>query len=285
MANSIWVEKTLKLVPTYKKKVEMQYNALVKRIPMNETGLKHINGWVDKTTKGLIKEILKELTPDTILVIVNAIYFKGTWKHVFKAENTVPFDFTLSAEPDDIVEVQMMKQTLRTQYAETKLNQLVVLPFNENNIKFVACLPKDHLNFDPLSTFKATNLQKALKGGSKKVCLSMPKFKLERSFDVKSLLEALGLTKIFDGSSLGDFKGIVEGGNAVVSEVIQKSIIELDEKGAKAAAVTAMVLKRGGAGPFHEEIVNLTLNRPFAFFLVDATSNLILFAGVYRGPN
>ena len=284
MANSIWVNKALKLVTRYKNRVQEQHNALVKNIPINNDGLAQINEWVSKTTKGLIDSILDELTSDTVMVIINAIYFKGTWKTVFKASNTDPRDFHLSAEEGDTVEVQMMNQTLKTKYAETKLNRLVVLPFNEDNIQFVACIPKDETNFDPLSTFKATNIQKALKANvSKKVCLSMPKFKFERSFDVKTLLQKLGLSNIFSTDENDDFKGIVQGGDAYVSDVIQKSIIELDEKGAKAAAVTAMVLKTKSA-PRPDEIIYLNLNRPFAFFLVDGHSKLILFAGVYRGP-
>ena len=285
MANSIWVNKNLELVAAYKKKVQDHHNALVKSIEMNSAGKAEINEWVSNSTNGLIRRISGSIGPATLLVIINAIYFKGTWKSIFKSYLTSQRDFHLSQIAGHKVQVPTMVQTFKAQYTETEINRLVVLPFEEDNIHFVASIPKDTTNFDPLTAFKATDIPQALEGTKKKVNLTMPKFKIERTFDVKDLVQKLGLSKIFGFGNSEDFRGIIQDGEVVVSAITQKAVIELDEHGAKAAAVTEMMLLGSCYNPNPEPIIEMTLNRPFAFFLVDKKSKLILFSGVYRGTN
>ena len=283
MANSLWLAEGLDLVEAYAERVSTIHNAKIDSIPMNDTGKAKINNWVKERTDGLIKKFLEKLEADTLLVIINAIFFKGTWKETFDVSLSRTMDFHASEGSDGAINLMFMKKEFKTRYLETKGNQLVCLPFNEDGIVFVASMPRKGNIYDPLSTLRVSEVQDAPSAPLTLVELEMPKFKFEKKYDIKAVLKAMGVQEIFTQNGNDDFSGIFGDGDASVSEVIQKAVIELDEKGAKAASATAVMVAKSRKVKKPKK-VKLTLDRPFGFFLMDEASRVILFAGVYRGP-
>ncbi|XP_003744266.1 putative serpin-Z12 [Galendromus occidentalis] len=251
-----------------------------------------INSWVAEKTNNMIKTLLpaNSLTPDTIMVLLNAVYFKGTWVQEFQP---VPgkLDFTL--KDGTIVKKDFMTKTSKKfHYSETDKLRLVKIPYNEAKCYMIVALPIDgtkHID-DVLQQMSPADMATAIKnlesGGGLPVDLTMPKFKIEYSFEtVKSHMQQLGVDKIFK-AGVGDFSNMFSNSEDLashVSTIFHRAVVEVDERGTKAAAATAIVMnKRMSLGRLPPENIVVVLNRPFHFQILCADS--VAFAGICRGP-
>ncbi|XP_060605508.1 leukocyte elastase inhibitor-like [Ruditapes philippinarum] len=237
-----------------------------------------INEWVEKETNNKIKEILPEgsLTPLTSLVIVNAIYFKANWEIPFEPRCTEIKTFiTLNS---DKVKVKMMRakkmedidfyrsrslncKVLKLKYENTHIAMLVVLP-NETD-----GLPKLESEMD-LKTLK----ELISKLSTKDVEVSLPKFKMETTTQLKPLLSKLGMVDIFD-EELADLSGT--GKDLYVSEVYHKTFIDVNEEGTEAGAATAAVEVSRSL----DEMASFKADHPFMFIIWHDDLNIPLFIG------
>ncbi|XP_046967460.1 antichymotrypsin-2-like isoform X3 [Vanessa cardui] len=242
-----------------------------------------INKWVEKQTNEKIKELLSadSLGEDTRLVLLNAIYFKGTWKKQFDPANTI--DQPFHVDDKTTVDVPMMYKEDDYFYGESsELNaQLLQIPYVGDEASMLIILPNDITGLDSVMTKLAGGfdlLAEMDKMFKTKVQVTIPKFKIETEIDLATLLPKLGIKAIFDCQNSGITKVLNKPEQLYVSKAVQKAFIEVNEEGAEAAAATGMVMMLRCARPPAPRFV---ADRPFVFALLQARTQL--FTGAYRG--
>ncbi|CAH0722510.1 unnamed protein product, partial [Brenthis ino] len=243
---------------------------------------KLINDWVEGKTNGKIKDLISKdsLDDDTRLVLLNAIYFKGTWKKKFQPEHTTDQPFYIDEE--NTVDVPMMYKEDDYVYGESQaLNaQLLQIPYVGDEASMLIVLPNEITGLDAILQKLASghNLLSELdKMHKTKVQVTIPKFKIETEIDLMEVLPKLGISAIFDSNNSGVTKVLNTDENLYVSKAVQKAFIEVNEEGAEAAAATGMVMMLRCA----RHTPAFRADRPFLYALLHGTTEL--FVGVYRG--
>jgi len=246
-----------------------------------------INQWVSVKTNEKIQDLIPPgvFSGLTKMVLVNAIYFMGEWKEKFKPYNTKPGTFY--APKRKIVQVQMMNMTECLPYKQHKEFQILGMPYMGDDLSMFVILPKQQFGLAELvKRLNGKKLLEAISGTAKNwTTVTMPKFKLEETANLLPILAKLGASDMFDDQK-ADFSNINgkrifdDNDGLVVSGIIHKAVIEVDEEGTVAAAATAMILRGGGYPP-----PKFTADHPFLFTIVDMRSMSVLFLGRYNGPN
>ena len=258
VANSIWFDSSVTPTKTYLDTVRRDFDAESQTLELSAlSSLDVINGWVRTKTHDLIKSILDEpLGKDAAAVLLNALYFKGDWAVPFEPEYTRDQVFHGRSGTDRNVPFMHDTRDNMT-YIDTKTCQGVALPYKGGGWWMLALLPKDGGTAESLA---AEDFGALLKGaGGAYVSLALPKFTVEASYDLTQPLQKLGLTAAFTN---GDFSpmGTCTNGPIVLSKVLQKTYLRVDEKGTEAAAVTAVI---GKAGASMVKPVKMVFDRPF----------------------
>ena len=257
----------------FKSAVETYYDALVESMSFSDEQavIKYVNDWCEKHTYGRIKDVLKEVNPAAIMYIMNAIFFHADWTTSFdkaatRDENFRNLDGTTA-------KVGMMHQTLETRYGENDFGQAVSLPYGNGKYILTLYLPEKS---DALATLPDTKqLPQAYE--TCRVILSLPRFNTESTVEMKDLLADMGIP-------VGPYTELVNDDSAVISRVIHKANITVNETGTEAAAVTVIEMKLTSAGPDPEtRTVTFTADHPFLYTISETTSGVILFTGLYNG--
>ena len=254
-----------------------------------ESVAQKINRFVQNKTNNLIQKLFEpeDFDENTRLVLLNAIYFKGSWKYqfdktetrqsVFHVDETRQTNFSamqISADVKTIHHFGLKAKVLELPYQNEKTSMVVILPDSDVSIQEVESRLE---NFD-LKTF-FFNLSSAIP--TEAVSIVLPKFETEFNVEeMKEMLINLGVASIFDPST-ANFSKISNDPNLFVSQISHKAIVKVNEEGSEAAAVT-------GAGiglKSYDELKYFTVNRPFLFFIVDVDNKLPLFAGRIVDPN
>ena len=247
-----------------------------------------INAWVTARTEGRIRNLLHQtlLSPETRLVLANAVYFKAPWLHQFDEHGTrsLPF-FPRGGER---IKVPTMTQKEHFAYcADESLGvRAVDLPYREG-ISMLVILP-DPERFDEVGTALSTGFLKRVVSGMKNesLHLRLPKLELGFSSALATLLQELGMHAAFD-PTVSDFSGVTPAREGlVISEVIHKAWVKVDEEGTEAAAATAVVLIAGAASPGKPPPpIPFFVDRPFYFFIRDQWTGSVLFQGRVVDPS
>ena len=265
--------------PEYKNLLKQSYDAEIFRGDVDA-----INNWVNKQTEGKIEKILKQLDPNSVCVILNAIYFKGQWANQFKKEHTRKSPFKVSATKQ--VDVPLMYQKGKFQLTRQKDFQIISLPYAGGQFSMFVLLPHQ---IDGLATIKkqltSENINQwvsALDRVRKQtVMLSLPQFKCETEYDLGSSLKNLGIKDAFLDSK-ADFQGMGwPKGKLWISQVKHKAFIDVNEEGTEAAAATAVEMATRGMPRYPV----FRADHPFLFFIRDHQSGSILFMGRMNDPS
>ncbi|KAB1256283.1 Serpin B11 [Camelus dromedarius] len=246
---------------------------------------KAINAWVENKTNGKVTNLFGKGTidPSCVMVLVNAIYFKGQWRNKFQERETMKTPFQLSQGKS--VTVEMMYQTGMFKLAFIKKPQMQVLelPYVNNTLSMIILLPvgtadlqqvEEQLNAKTFSEWTSpSNLVE------QEVEVHLPRFKLDVKYELNSLLKSLGMTDIFSQVK-ADLSGISPTEGLFVTKVIHKSYVDVNEEGTEAAAATGVVVvvKRL---PIRAQFM---ANHPFLFFIRHIQTNTILFCGKLASP-
>ncbi|NXG74253.1 A1AT protein, partial [Baryphthengus martii] len=282
MGNALFVDDRLKLLQKFLDDVTNFYHSEV--IPSNFQNspevIKEINKYIETKTYGKIVDLLKSLDADTVMVLVNYIFFKGYWERPFNNLSTRDDDFFLDGK--NSVKVKMMHQSkVFNIHRDEKLSYWVVeIPY-KGNASAIFVLPdegKMKQVEDSLEKQTVSNWIESFK--KRKIYLDLPKFSISGSYDVKSLFEKMGVTEVFTDKA--DLSGVAENTLLKVSKAIHKATVDVSENGTEAAAVTVM------------EIVPLSLpipppprirfNRPFLMLIFEKNFRSILFMGKIMNP-
>ncbi|MCX5782276.1 MAG: serpin family protein [Elusimicrobia bacterium] len=286
IANGIWAQRDFRFNVNFLYLVSQDYGSELAlsdfrkpEIPRSE-----INEWVDKKTKSKIKEMIPEgvLSDQTKMVLINAIYFKGSWDKKFIKNSTKIDKFWISTST--CVDVKMMYQKNNFSYQEKEDVQVIELPYSGNDLSMIILLPKEIDGIEKIE--KDLTLEKLYRFTQglwdQEVKVFFPKFKFSSDVDLKKLLEKMGVTYAF--SSLADFSLMTDDKDLFISDAIHKAFVEVDEEGTEAGASTAVVVNLTSAR-IEKKIPEFRADRPFLFFIKDNESGSILFLGKFMNPS
>ncbi len=282
-ANSLWPRIDFNLLEEYQDTIENYYGGKV--LPLDyakepEKSRKTINNWIEDETENKIKDLIPKglLNSGTVLVLTNAIYFKGTWIMQFDKKDTREETFTTGSK--EIVQVSMMRLTgddANFNYTETENLQLLELPYEGGDLSMLILLPKNDLSAleTSLTVEKIDELRKDMR--RTRVDIYIPKFKFETKYFMEDTLADMGMPNAFSGGA--DFSGINGAGGIWIDKVIHQAFVEVNEEGTEAAAATAVIMKE--SAPMHKIF---RADRPFIFLIQQKDSGNILFMGRVSDP-
>ncbi|XP_067134491.1 intracellular coagulation inhibitor 2-like [Centruroides vittatus] len=278
LANALVYQQSFHVSPQFKEILQIYYGALVKELDFEgsaEKSLEEINQWVEENTNRKIPKLLDELPPDLIMMLLNAVYFKGIWQKKFDPELTQDATFYNDGVNEVTVSMMNIKDHFPYVWYPQKRLSAVELPYKGEDISMLIILPLRHDQLDEieknLDEEGLKDIISRLKILPTKIDVSIPKFNLEDCRKLKSNLTYLGLDNIFNRNA--DFTGINNDNDLLVSEILHKATIEVNEEGSEIAAVSGIELVPESA------IGIVYANHPFLFFIRDLRTNMILFAG------
>jgi len=218
-----------------------------------------VNEWCSKKTHGKINEILDELSPTTVMLLLNAVYFRGEWTYPFNPKSTVGGVFYNYGKEETKVEI--MSQTHEFNYYQDSKIQVVELPYKNDSMSAIIILPNKDVDINNYINYYNVNDEfiNKIKDGmvSTYVKLSLPKFEVEFYGKLKEILKRLGMVTPFGSGA--DFSGINGSGGLYIDDVIHKTYLKVDEIGSEAAGVTIVDMRKG----IPSKVIGMEVNRPF----------------------
>ncbi len=275
LANALFVKEGYPLLEKYRRAMTEQYGSEVHGIDLAnpDEALAEVNGWASEHTAGRIPTIFDKLSPDTRLVIANAVYLKADW--------TVPFDSAGEGEfavEGKAVDVPRMSRESEVGYAKGPGWQAVELPYFGDRLVMRVIVPTGSKS--PADLMTPAVLAAAAKTKPTVADVTLPKWDFGTKFDLTRLLQQLGVEDAFDGRA--DFSGIATVEHLEIDQAVHKANITVDELGTVASAVTAVSIKATSArlpAP-----LQFTVDRPFVFEIVDTKTGAPLFLGHVADP-
>lgn len=265
------------LDPAYREAVARDYAAEIFRGDVDA-----INRWVGDRTRGMIPRLVDQLPAETAAVILNAIYFKGTWAKAFAPEMTSTRDFRLVS--GDVRKVPLMRQEARLPYAEVGEFRRLTLAYQGGNLAMDLLLPapgKTLAQAEAGLTAESFAALAAAPAREVQADVVLPRFRLATDYQLKAAFAKLGLASPFSRTS-ADFTGMGGAkGDLWIDEVIHKAVVEVDEVGTKAAAVTGIVMRTTAFRP-DDEPVAFHCDQPFLFVIRSGPT--VLFLGRVSDP-
>ena len=282
-ANSIWLRSSddLSVSEDYLAACKDSFDAQAFSAPFDPTTAEDINSWVSSKTDGMIDQLVDRIAADDQLFLINALAFDDVWQEPYE-ESDVQGD-TFATEKGDEQSVRMM-HSHETAYLENSLAEGFLKPYKNYNFAFVALLPKQGVQLaDLVASLDGTSLLDMITNPVPNIEVSagLPKFSLDYQTTLNDQLVAMGVRDAFD-ANLANFSRMatLKDGNLAISAVLQKTFIDVNEAGTKAAAVTAIGEAGSTAMPDEPEVREVILDRPFVYFIIDNMTLTPLFAGV-----
>jgi len=281
IANSIWYRNGFTFEQDFLDVNKNYFDAEVSGLDFSNPQSKNIiNSWVENNTNGKIKQIVDNIDPLTVMFLINAIYFKGTWTYEFDKNKTQDSFFNLSDGSQ--VQCKMMAQAGEFSYFVNDEFQAVDLPYGDELFSMTIILPQADKDIDALvETLNADNWNTWLNNFSNSEGeLYFPRFKLEYEIKLNDVLKSLGMEVAFN-PSLADFTRMYKDGGIYIDKVKHKSFVEVNEEGTEAAAATVVEMKLTSVGSGF----TLRIDRPFIFAIRENHSGTILFIGKIVNPS
>merc|ERR1712123_13547 len=278
LANVIFADDTTDVKDSYEQILNKSFLTSTQRLNFSdvEESAETINDWVAKKTNDLITDLVSpvSLSPDTRMMLLNAVYFRANWQLPFQKDGTAKSAFSVSE--DTFVDADMMfldnelyyghnmeleAQVVSLQYEDPNFTMLLILPDNETALGSLS---------NNLTEMDFTQIHNSL--NSRDLLLRIPKFKLGYKTQLVSAFKDMGIADIFDEAS-ADLSGITDE-SLFVSDILHETKIEVNEEGSEAAGVTGIQLdtRAGGSGPLF-----LKIDRPF-FFVIQDLKIIFLFS-------
>jgi serpin B len=276
IANSIWARDDIEPSPDFVQRIRNSYAGEVINLDFNEPGAADvINEWVIRKTREKIRDLVTsgDLS-SAILVLIDAVYFKGVWTAQFDEQRTEERAFTLV--DGSRKRHPLMAQSGRYDYYENELFQAVSLPYGERRISMVVLLPRPAVSVAGfLKALTAENWRRwTSRFYEREGDVVLPRFKMEYGADILPHLVALGGAELAGPDFLG-----MGAGPLTISKVMHKTFVEVNEEGTEAAAATAMTMVMGLGHRF-----SMVVDRPFFCAIRDRETGLLLFMGFVLDP-
>jgi serpin B len=278
IANSLWAKQGFSLKPEFQQTNQEYYQANLSELDFTipQEALSIINNWVSQKTQGKIDQIVEGISPDQVLFLINAIYFKGNWQTPFDKSKTTNKTFYLT-DSSSKQHPMMSQMGFYPCYATDTFKAVSLAYGKKGALRMYIFLPNSNTN---LATFSQQLTPENWNEWMQEFTeinglIEIPRFKIEYEVELKSTLIALGMAGIFEISK-SDFSPMT-GDNVAVDSVKHKTFVEVNEEGTEGAAVTPILLTRGS-------IFKMNVNRPFFCAIRDDTTGTILFMGTIVDP-
>lgn len=283
VANAFFVRKNFPIYNGYVNFLAETYHADYGQQDFNSLeAIDVINGWCNQKTNGLIPKIINQIESETIAFLINAIYFRAPWLLPFTKESTRNEPFTKADGTQ--VNLQMMHQEDYFGYTETEDYQALQMPFANGVYTMTFLLPKERISLEQLiaqtNNYLLQKLQQSLANSSTTTNVTLPRFKVNTEHKkLVNQLKALGVRRIFtEDAELSEISPV----DILVSNMLQKAYINVNEEGCEAAAVTvASIVTTSDSGPLTPK--TFRADHPFLYFITERSTGLIFFAGTYCG--
>jgi len=284
IANALWGQKGEPFLKDFLELIKKYYGGGLTQLDFSspqaaEEARNIINAWVEKETKDKIKELIAKRQVDgAILVLTNAIYFKGRWAIEFDKKETKDSPFHITTSKDVTVPMMYLKEDFK--YTEADNLQILELPYKGEDLSMIVLLPKEIDGIGKLEKLLTIeNLERWLTNLKKQeVGVYLPRFKIVwGTFNLAKILEEMGMPDAF--SPAADFSGITKA-PLFITLVLHKAFVEVNEEGTEAAAATAVVMMKSA-------ILQPTVfqaDHPFIFLIKDNKTSSILFMGKVMNP-
>ncbi len=278
IGNSVWTRQGFPVHADFLGSVREIFGAEVAELDFaNPAASERINEWVRDATGGRIEDIVPDVIPvNVVMYLINAIYFKGTWTFQFDPSDTRDEPFRLDDGSTRTVSLMTFRRELP--YQENSRFQAVDLPYGGRAFSMTVLLPRQGVSADTLAaTLDAGEWEDIANGfHDTDLQLFLPRFRMAYERTLNDDLAALGMVDAFDHRA--DFTRLSPVDNLLISEVKQKSWVDVNEEGTEAAAATVVAIAETSSGPV------VRADRPFLFFIRERLSGTILFAGKLASP-
>ncbi|XP_054478806.1 leukocyte elastase inhibitor-like isoform X1 [Anoplopoma fimbria] len=291
VANRLYGEQSYLFVQDYLGQTKKHYSAELESVDFvgsSEAARLNINKWVHDQTQGKIKDLLAMGVVDSLtrLVLVNAIYFKGNWNKQFTESATGDVQFRINKNETKPVKMMHQKSKFPFTYIPEANCQILEMPYKGKELSMLILLPNEvedsttgleklekELTYENFMEWTRPDMMDEVQ-----VQVGLPRFKMEENYDMKKVLVSMGMVDAFE-ASMCDFSGMAPGNDLVLSKVVHKAFVEVNEEGTEAAAATAGIMMLRSAMP-----ATFIANHPFLFFIRHNPSMTILFSGRYCSP-
>lgn len=259
------------------------YDAEIKNLNFaSPSAIENINNWVNEKTHGKIEKIIQQLNPLDRMVLLNAIYFFGTWTQKFDEHGTRNLEFVKNDGTN--LEVPMMNKLEKLPYLAEQEFKAIKIPYGNGQYTMVVILPgNEFTSREIIGKLTAENWKTWMSDFeiTERVDITMPRFKFAFESSLNNALIAMGMQKAFLPET-ADFSGISEE-DLYISEIRHKAYIDVNETGTEAAAVTSVVF---AATSMRDEppVVPFFVNKPFIFAITENSTGAILFLGEVNHP-
>lgn len=285
IANSLWLDSRAQVEDAFLGRCTETYEAMIFAADFTRDRTRQeLNRWIKDRTGGHIQEALKELDPETVLALVNAVYFQGKWADPFDPDDTRNGQ-AFYPESGETAQVDLMGSGGRTDlFIGTEREQGVLLPYRDGRLAFLALLPGQGLSLtEYLDGLTGESLWSLISGAEERhFILRLPKFTAYWQGGLTEALRAAGLELAFTPDQ-ADFSPMGTGENGAplyLSAVEHGAGVEVDEQGTRAFSFTFGAMNAGGAAPPEE----LRFDRPFVYGIVDLKRGIPLFLGTFEQP-
>ncbi|CAG9862502.1 unnamed protein product [Phyllotreta striolata] len=239
-----------------------------------------INSWVAGRTNNKIQNLIdsKNLGPDTVLVLVNALYLLAKWQQPFEKHNTMKRPFYTSQTSSKSIDTMYTEKHVKYSHCSAMKAKFLELDFQGDKVSMVFVLPDERTGLSAVEE----NIEQYLAPqnyDNAYVAITLPKFQINTDIDFTKILQQLGVTTAFSNSA--DLSGISKNLGLKVSFVVQKAFINVTESGVEAAAATGVGVSKLSL-PSKPEL-SFKADHPFIYYITDKSSGIVLFAGRFNG--
>ncbi|XP_030253645.1 leukocyte elastase inhibitor-like isoform X4 [Sparus aurata] len=293
VANRLYGEQSYQFVEHFLRGTRKHYNAELESVDFKKSfqaARLNINSWVEEKTQGRIKDVLAQGVLDSMtrLVLVNAMYFKGDWNEKFDEDDTRDAQFRINQNDTKPVKMMRQKTSFPLTFIPEANCQILEMPYEGKELSMLIFLPNDmkegttgleklekELTYENFLKWTRPDMMDVTE-----VEVELPRFKMEETYDMKGVLISMGMVDAFD-IARSDFSGMSPANELVLSKVVHKAFLEVNEEGTEAAAATAPIMVYCC---YIESSATFIADHPFLFFIRHNPSMSILFAGRYCSP-
>ena len=276
IANSIWYRQGATIKAPFLEANRTYYDAEVEALDFTSpTAVSTINGWCARKTNNRIKKILGEIPGNAFMYLINAVYFKGTWKTRFEKKRTFSTTFRRADGSTQKVQMMSLKDTFRC--ASSDVCDYLEMDYGNHAFSMVIMLPKDgKTTRDVIAAMDGKKWAETMESLILTMCyVYLPRFKAECEYKMhKQILPEMGMKLPFN-PELADLSGMADVAGLCITSVIHKTFVQVDEEGTEAAAVTSVGVVATGESPLYLYRVD----KPFLFVIREKSTGAILFIG------
>lgn len=279
LADSVWIKNgAVNVEEDYLKTVKEIYNAEVFRSDFDALTVKDVNNWCSNKTEGMIPEIIDEIEKDDVIYVINALFFEAKWQSEYEKKDISKYGF--ACLDGDVTTVEMLR-SVESAYLDFGNAQGFLKSYKGSKYSFLGILPDESVNiYDFVNGMTGDKYYEAMSAKQyATVDAGIPEFTFDYEIDLSDSLARMGIEKAFGSDAeFGKMGRTTSGDELYLGYVLQKTRIELDRNGTKAAAITFGNMK-GCSAPATEYEHVIILDRPFMFGIVDNATGFPLFLG------